>query len=259
MQTKSMKRYRIILLFIFALFVFACDPGRTDHPDTGIPGEVAAMSLRYHPEGEDFVIINGNRRFNRAIYGTHTAFRIEAGDLPEFALYLPGMGGNMKFGLSGSDTTLWLVDADQIKASYRPGSMLYEIKDPLLGKGILFLQVLALAGEEGLILKFRCDHPPEDLDLVWVYGGASGKRFSREGDIGADPESSFYLDPEYCAGNRFETEGNAFTLTFTSVRNGDTLRMYGLVPPGEGPGLTRITDAVGSLGETGHCRFRRTG
>ena len=58
-----------------------------------------ARTLRYHPEGQDFVITNGERRFNRALYGTNTAFRVEAGDRPEFALYLPGMGGNLKFGL----------------------------------------------------------------------------------------------------------------------------------------------------------------
>src|SRR6476659_5398444 len=55
--------------------------------------------LRYRPQGTDFVIINGKRRFVRALYGTNTGFRIETGDLPEFALYMPGMGGNFKFGI----------------------------------------------------------------------------------------------------------------------------------------------------------------
>jgi hypothetical protein len=31
---------------------------------------------------------NGTNRFNRALYGSNTAFRVEAGDLPEFAMYL---------------------------------------------------------------------------------------------------------------------------------------------------------------------------
>ena len=56
-------------------------------------------TLRYHPEGNDIVIENGDKRFNRALYGGNTAFRAEAGDLPEFALYMPGMGGNLKFGI----------------------------------------------------------------------------------------------------------------------------------------------------------------
>ena len=48
---------------------------------------------RYHSGGTDIVITNGTRRFTRALYGTNAAFRAEAGDLPEFALYMPGMGG----------------------------------------------------------------------------------------------------------------------------------------------------------------------
>ena len=57
------------------------------------------QELRYKPDGNDFVIVNGKRLFTRAIYGTYTAFRVEAGDRPEFALYMQGMGGNLKFGI----------------------------------------------------------------------------------------------------------------------------------------------------------------
>jgi hypothetical protein len=39
-------------------------------------------TLRYHPGGSDIVITNGNRRFTSALYGTNTAFRAEAGNLP---------------------------------------------------------------------------------------------------------------------------------------------------------------------------------
>lgn len=56
-------------------------------------------TIRYEPQGQDFVITNGQYKFNRALYGTNTAFRVEAGDLPEFALYMPGLGGNFKFAL----------------------------------------------------------------------------------------------------------------------------------------------------------------
>jgi hypothetical protein len=47
-----------------------------------VPGSLPAQEhvLRYHPEGGDFVIVNGTHRFNRALYGTHTAARVEAGD-----------------------------------------------------------------------------------------------------------------------------------------------------------------------------------
>jgi len=40
--------------------------------------------LRYYPQGTDFVIENGKEFFNRPLYGTNTAFRVDAGDRPEF-------------------------------------------------------------------------------------------------------------------------------------------------------------------------------
>ncbi|MBF9141106.1 DUF4450 domain-containing protein [Hymenobacter properus] len=173
-------------------------------------------TLRYRPEGQDFVITNGTHRFTRALYGTNTAFRVEAGDLPEFALYLPGMGGNLKFGLLAGGQSKWLIKADNIVARYRPGMMLYDITDPLLGPGKLHLEVLARAEAEGILVKVRFENvPANSVRLLWAFGGATGRKFSRDGDIGADPESSFYLKPEYCQGNAFTLQKNSFTLSFS--------------------------------------------
>ncbi|MEO8172536.1 MAG: DUF4450 domain-containing protein, partial [Sediminibacterium sp.] len=170
--------------------------------------------LRYHPEGEDIVITNGNRRFARALYGTNTAFRAEAGDLPEFALYMPGMGGNIKFGLISGNKTKWLINADKITAKYRAGSMLYSIEDRMLGKGKLHIVVLALSDAEGMIIRVRTEGPVSPVALVWAYGGATGKKFSRDGDMGPDPESSFYLKPEYCIDNRYTILDGHFKLRY---------------------------------------------
>jgi hypothetical protein len=174
-----------------------------------------SRTLRYHPDGADFVITNGTHRFNRALYGTHTAFRVEAGDLPEFALYLPGMGGNLKFGLLAKGQSKWLIAAENITARYRPGMMRYDITDPLLGAGRLHLDVQALADGEGVVIKAEFeDVPAQGVQLLWAFGGASGKKFSRDGDLGADPESSFDLKPDYCTGNAFALAGSAFSLRY---------------------------------------------
>jgi hypothetical protein len=171
-------------------------------------------TIRYHPEGNDITITNGNRRFTRALYGTNTAFRLEAGDLPEFALYMPGMGGNIKFGLVNGDSSKWLIDANKIKASYRAGSMLYDIEDKMLGNGKIHIDVLALGDAEGIVIKVQFENVPADTKLVWVYGGASGKKFSRDGDMGPDPESSFYLKPENCSDNSYNINKNNFLLKY---------------------------------------------
>ncbi len=254
-----MHTLRILTLLISISAFLSC----TKEEPAEAPWHGIERSVRYYPQGEDFVINNGERRFNRALYGTNTGFRIEAGDRPEFALYLPGMGGNLKFGIGSGDSSIWIINAQQITARYRPGSMIYEIHDPMIGPGELNLHLLAMNEGEGLILRMQAKDIANGIDLFWAYGGATGKKFSRDGDIGADPESSFYLKPKYCMDNEFDISGNSFTLYFGSGRIRteaeryenrytpseaeirasmlrDKKRLYGLVPPG---GEIRISDA----------------
>ena len=205
------------LLLLFDLNAYAQPASQSWHNKS--------RSIRYHPDGNDFVIINGKHRFNRALYGTHTAFRVEAGDLPEFALYLPGMGGNLKFGLIKGSESKWLINARFIEARYRPGAMIYTIKDDLLGKtALLHIEVLAGASAENILVKARLLNANKQLKLFWAFGGATGKKFSRDGDIGADPESVFYMQPDYCKGNDFRfTDGN-FTLNFRGKSMNEAVR-----------------------------------
>src|SRR5437868_14027090 len=84
--------------------------------------------LRYRPDGADFVIENGGEFFNRPLYGGNTVFRVDGGDKPEFVLYLPGRGGNLRLGIRAGGQAKWLHDAQHIVARYRPGELLYEVR-----------------------------------------------------------------------------------------------------------------------------------
>ena len=171
--------------------------------------------LRYRPEGKDFVIVNGTEFFNRPLYGSNTPFRVDAGDRPEFTLYLPGRGGNLRLGIKQGRTARWLKDSAHIVTRYRAAEMVYEIHDSLLGSGSLRLTVLALSQTEGLIAKAVLSGTSGPVELVWAYGGASGERGGRDGDIGTEREpvtQFFQLKPEYCRGNRFEIAENRMLL-----------------------------------------------
>ncbi len=173
--------------------------------------------LRYQPDGSDFVIKNGEEFFNRALYGGNSAFRVDAGDKPEFLLYLPGRGGNLRLGIRTPDGAKWLHSAQSITSRYRPGSMIYDIRDPLLGPdGSIHLEAYALAATEGLVVRVEGSNTPSGLELLWAYGGVNGERGARDGDIGTErvPISEYFkLKPEFCAGNIFETTPGSFTLT----------------------------------------------
>ncbi|MBI5381724.1 MAG: DUF4450 domain-containing protein [Opitutae bacterium] len=178
--------------------------------------------LRYRPDGGDFVIVNGGEFFNRPLYGGNTAFRVDAGDRPEFSLYLPGRGGNFRLGWRGARGTKWLADAAEITARYRPGMMRYEVRDPDLSAGaMLQLDAVALAVTEGLLLRveWRAGNgtgaAETPIELVWAYGGTNGQRGVRDGDIGTErvPIGEYFqLRPEYCRDNAFALAGNVFTL-----------------------------------------------
>jgi len=178
--------------------------GQTDRP------------LRYFPDGTDFVITNGVEFFNRPLYGGNTAFRVDAGDKPEFSLYLPGRGGNLRFAIKTERGIKWLNDAAQVVARYRPGSMRYEVRDPLLGNGRLELDALLVPEGRAWISRVVLTGTTVPTELLWAFGGANGMRGRRSGDIGceSEPVSAFFqLRPEQCAGNIVTLLGNRFTLT----------------------------------------------
>ena len=173
--------------------------------------------LRYRPDGPDFVIENGAEFFNRSLYGGNTAFRVDGGDRPEFVLYLPGRGGNLRLAVHSVNGARWLHDAAKVVTRYRPGELLYEVRDPLLGPGgVLRIDALAYDQTEGLVVRATAENTGPGLDLVWVYGGVNGQRGARDGDIGTErvPISQYFqLQPEFCRGNLIETRRGGFRLT----------------------------------------------
>lgn len=196
--------------------------------------------IRYRPDGDAFVIENGTERFNRPLYGGNTAFRVDGGDRPEFVLYLPGRGGNLRFAVRGRDgKSWWLHDARSITTRYRPGELDYRIADPRLG-GTIELTVVALAATEGVAVRARGTGIAPGTALMWSFGGVNGQRGKRDGDIGTEkvPISEWFGFRPALA------ERNAVTLT-----GHDSFAIAG--PPGTITGtvrngaITGIADATG--------------
>lgn len=197
------------------------------HPNTEAS---IARPLRYRPQGDAFVIRNGEQRFNRPLYGGNTAFRVDGGDQPEFVLYLPGRGGNLRFALRARGETRWLHTAVDITSGYRPGELFYVIRDPLLGaNGELRITALAYVDTEGLILQVSSGDVPSGVELLWAFGGVNGQRGRRDGDIGTEavpisewfqPKPEFATDNriELKAAGRFKLEAKAATLVGVTSR-----------------------------------------
>jgi len=204
------------------------------HAATPILVDNIDRPLRYSPEGTDFVITNGDEFFNRPLY-TNTAFRVDGGDKPEFALYLPGRGGNLRLGIMTDAGGKWLNDAAQVVTRYRPGSLMYEISDPLLGaQGKLDITAMVLPEGQGLIVRVETIGALPVM-LAWAYGGANGATGSRGGDIGTEnqPISRYFqLSPANCAADAFNIQGGMFMMAFQSnARTRAVTDILGIFPP----------------------------
>lgn len=250
-----MRTYLILLLIVLSISISAqksFDPELNLYIDSNKHNQ--QRSLRYFPQNEDIVIVNGKKKFNRALYGSHTGFRVETSDVPEFALYLPRMGGNLSFRIKNADKMISLNNADYVESRYSKGSRIYIVRDSLLKKAYLKMTVLAVSEMDGLIMKIEAFDLPKNVELQWTFGGAANKRFSREGDLGVDPEDSFTLKPEYCKNNEYTINGNSFNLTFGPENK---LKLDGIFPEksilslNEGPvldGKLQITSSIYYLG-----------
>jgi hypothetical protein len=219
-----MKYFIHLILFILVAPFLAAQPSDYWHE--------VERKLRYTPEGDDFVIVNGDKRFNKALYGTNTAFRVETSDIPEFGLFMPNMGGNIQFGIISGTKSLWLNNANHIKSRYRAGSRIYEIKDPILGSGTLTITALALSDTEGMVIKVESQNLPAGTKLITTYGGASNARFSRNGDLGVDDPEAFSLKPDACEGNIFKIRNESFQLEYGAGTRGGPITTVGVFSKG---------------------------
>lgn len=182
-------------------------------PEGGFRADNIGRALRYQPLDGGFSITNGDGWFNRPLYGASSAFRVDAGDMPEFSLYLPGRGGNLRLGFRKDAGEKWLHQAEQVTAIYQDGVMCYEVRDPLLAGGVIRLRVIAARECEGLLVRASYEGVGQPR-LLFAFGGVDGWKGRRGGDLGCESEpiaSLFRLKPERCAGNRVTIANHAFT------------------------------------------------
>jgi Domain of unknown function (DUF4450) len=232
----------IISIAVLPMLLFCAIADAQEGPQTKMHPMLTnniARPLRYWPANGDFVITNGSEFFNRPLYCDNLAFRIDCGDKPEFSIYTSGRGGNLRPGIKTRYGIKWLNDADEIVTRYRPGSMIYEIRDPhLTDSGRLTLTVLPLSDAKGAIVQAALKGSPTPIQLVLAFGGANGMRGRRGGDIGCEnkPISQFFqLQPDECKGNEISVNSNTFVL------KGKAATITGIFPAGS---QLQTSDAV---------------
>lgn len=152
----------------------------------------ATRSLQYVPDGDDFVCTNGKNRFTRALYGSHTEFRLETSDRPVFASYIKKNSKHICFKLQTSKGTVALDSTEHCESRYTPGRRSYILSEAAFEEGNLSVAVLALPDKEGAIWQFKARNFKTFKPVLQAYiSEIRNPKLNRNGDMGADPADSF--------------------------------------------------------------------
>jgi len=141
---------------------------------------------------------------------------------PDWSLFSPKLAGTLRIGVSTEGDSKWFSEFTSVKLKSSDKEIKYILKDKILAKGSIEFIIRTLADSEGAVMKLSGENFPEDLQLIWTYGGASNK------EVKIDKWLPKIL-PEDCYQNVFSIEGNSFTLYYGDSRK---LRILeGLTPP----------------------------
>lgn len=192
--------------FVFNLFLFMMPfamAGASEKP---------ARRMQYWPEGRSIVCVNGENRYSRALYGSHTLFRLETSDRPIFATYDKGNSKNIRLYLTTGGKTIRLDSTSYCKAEYEGGERRYIVRHDPWGKdAVLRITALASQREETALWDFECSGFTDDVQLHARVCQVAKTKMSREGDLGLEPRSSYEPSADEKGLQTISWDGNGYS------------------------------------------------
>lgn len=163
--------------------------------------EKPKRTMRYFPDGQEIVCVNGENRYTRALYGSESNFRLETSDRPVFATFKKKESKNIRLYLSvpiiseGCGTGAYTIQLDETsfcEARYEGGRRTYIVKDEHWPEGAeLRIYAMASFSEESAIWQFLEKGFPVGTRLSAKGCGIASTKFNRDGDLGTDKREIF--------------------------------------------------------------------
>ena len=148
-------------------------------------GTPAPRTLQYQPgAGGAFVCADGNNRYTRALYGSHTDWRLETSDRPIFAVVKKGYHRNIRLVAEVDGIDYPLEQVSPCTASYVDGQRTYQLTG--WGGVQLTIRVIALPDSESAIWQFSSPALAGKARIKALVCEIAQPKLSRNGDIGAD-------------------------------------------------------------------------
>ena len=149
------------------------------------------FAQNYRPSGHAFVCTNGHNRYTRALYGSHTEWRVETSDRPVFALFKKGNHRNVRLYIND----VALDSTNQCDASYEAGMRSYIVRDKRWGNGtVVRIKVVASQTTERALWRIQTVGFKKDPSLKIVVSNIKHPKLHRNGDIGVDAADAFEAD-----------------------------------------------------------------
>ena len=147
--------------------------------------EIFPRTLQYEPgAGGDFVCFNGNNRYTRALYGSHTDWRLETSDRPIFAIVKKGYHRNIRFVAEIDGQDYPLEEITPCIARYYQGMRTYQLNG---WSGVqLDIKVIAMPDSESAIWQFSSLQLKGRGKIKALVSEIAQPKLYRNGDIGAD-------------------------------------------------------------------------
>ncbi len=183
--------------------LLACSAAQAQYPSGGLKGSTSynidrrdvPRTLQYTPDGRDFVCVDGNNLYTRALYGGYTEYRVETSDRPIFAVYKRSNSRNVRFRLLTGGVEYPLEQTTHCEARYSDGARRYTLTDNRWGNGVLKVEVVAPIEGELAVWRFEAEGFADPVSLRALVCDIAKTRLSRAGDIGTDPRESFNAAP----------------------------------------------------------------
>ena len=176
------------------------------------------VAQNYRPSGQAFVCSNGQNRYTRALYGSHTEWRVETSDRPVFALYKKNDHRNVR--LRVNDVAL--DSTTQCDASYEAGMRSYIVRDKRWANGaIVRVKVVASLTTERALWRIQTMGFKKDPQLQVVVSNIRKPKLHRNGDIGVDAADAFEADGK----KPVQVFGETMTDVCYVVAEGQTLKL----------------------------------
>ncbi len=147
--------------------------------------------MNYYPEGDDIVCVNGENRYTRALYGSHTRFRLETSDRPAFATYDRDKSINITFEMTVNGQQTPLDKTTFCQSRYSGGRRDYTLGDDHWGEATLEMATLACYDTEGAIWHLSFHDFPQVPTLRATLRPVVKSKMTRDGDYGLEPRTSF--------------------------------------------------------------------